>query len=76
MEKFFFNRNLLSNYTTQARSFSRFSTDERIYIFNSILGRFSIDKTQGKKEVLKNEKNEKERKIAFWERGKKAKKIS
>lgn len=49
MEKIFFHGNLRSNYTTVRTGFSRFSTDERIYIFNSILGRLSIDKSIGKR---------------------------
>jgi len=56
VEKIFFNKNLPSNYTTEKGRLSRFSTDERIYIYNSIFGRFVIDKS--KKEKGKKEKRE------------------
>ena len=58
MEKIFFNKNLPSNYTTEKGRLSRFSTDERIYIYNSIFGRFVIDKS--KKEKKGRKKKEKE----------------
>ena len=59
VEKIFFNKNLPSNYTTEKGRLSRFSTDERIYIYNSIFGRFVIDKS--KKE--KREERKKRKKI-------------
>lgn len=58
VEKIFFNKNLPSNYTTEKGRLSRFSTDERIYIYNSIFGRFVIDKS--KKEKKGRKKKEKE----------------